>query len=185
MEALALTIRLSHPRCPFCHETVEPSEVPAPCLACRAWHHSACLAEARERCAACGVHAANAPTTVLVRERVRASIDVSIRDRVWSAALWVGALVATFVINDSVIPAFRKMFGEVGVCLPLATELALGVSGWVWGLGILSLLHAASLVQSRQTRAHLRVAAFLVGVLGVAFACWALFLPLIELNQRL
>jgi hypothetical protein len=185
MDAVALTIRLSHPRCPFCHETVEPSDVPAPCLACRAWHHAACLGEARHRCAACGVHAANASTTVLMRERARASGDVSARERAWSAALWAGALAATFVINESVIPAFATMFREVGVCLPLATELVLGAGGWVWGLGILSLLHAASLVQSRQTRGHLRVAAFLVGVLGVAFACWALFLPLIELNQKL
>lgn len=180
-----LTIRLSHPRCPFCHETVEPNDVPAPCLACRAWHHTACLGEARQRCAACGVHATTAPSVVLVRERTQARALTSARERTWSAALWIGALGVAFGVNGSVIPAFAKMFKEVGVSLPLLTELVLGAGGWVWAIAVLSLLHAAALVQAQETGANLRIAAFLIAVLGIALGCVALFLPLCETIQKL
>jgi hypothetical protein len=173
-----------HPRCPFCHEPVEPADVPAPCLACRAWHHAACLDEARQRCAACGVHGASAPAAVLVRERTAVQVVPSRREQVWSAGLWILGLGVMYGINASVLPAFAKMFKEVGVCLPIATELALD-GGWVWSLAILTLLHAAALVTERGTRARLRLAAFAICVLGVILGIVALFLPLCQLSQPL
>jgi len=123
---------------------------------------------------------------VLVRERTQvARGGASTRERAWAATLWIGALAAMFGINESVIPAFEKMFKEVGVNLPLPTELLLGGGGWVWALSILSLLHAAALVQEQRTRVNLRVAAFVAGVLGGAFGVVALFLPLCSLTQKL
>ncbi len=42
------------PRCPFCHDAVEPSAAKEACPACMAWHHLECWNEHDTRCAACG-----------------------------------------------------------------------------------------------------------------------------------
>jgi len=40
-----------------------------------------------------------------------------------------------------VVPAFAKMFAEVGICLPTSTELIVGLPGWAWwGLSVLSIV---------------------------------------------
>ena len=46
-------VSVGHPRCPYCHDAIQPQQVKTPCMTCMAWHHSDC-AEEHERCAACG-----------------------------------------------------------------------------------------------------------------------------------
>lgn len=46
-------VSVEHPRCPYCHDAIQPQQVKTPCMTCMAWHHTAC-AEEHERCAACG-----------------------------------------------------------------------------------------------------------------------------------
>lgn len=48
------------PRCPFCHEDIDPGAAQRACESCRAWHHRDCFREAEERCCACGQAAAEA-----------------------------------------------------------------------------------------------------------------------------
>lgn len=47
-------LHLQHPRCPFCHDAVQPGATEkVACQACMAWHHGPCWAE-HGGCAACG-----------------------------------------------------------------------------------------------------------------------------------
>ncbi len=48
-----MTVQVQHPRCPFCHDPVVPSDGKAACDRCMSWHHVDCWAEGG-RCAACG-----------------------------------------------------------------------------------------------------------------------------------
>ncbi|MCO5169849.1 MAG: PHD finger domain-containing protein [Planctomycetes bacterium] len=182
MDVHALTIRVEHPRCPFCHGPVEPDDAAAPCLGCRAWHHSECLAEGAARCGACGRAAASAPARVRVTPR---QARAAARAHAWGLVLWLGACASVAAAHGAVLPAFRAMFREVGVSLPAATLAALGVGGWVWAVALLSLLHAAALCPDAPWRERLRAGAVATWVSGVALGVWALFLPLVETIQRL
>lgn len=51
---MSVAPKVEHPRCPFCHEQVGPSDEQLACNGCRAWHHQACWGEGEGRCAACG-----------------------------------------------------------------------------------------------------------------------------------
>jgi hypothetical protein len=62
----AKPVRLAHPRCPYCHDVVEPGVAQRACLACRAWHHEACWGEV-PRCSACGQAHAAAPSVAGLR----------------------------------------------------------------------------------------------------------------------
>ena len=43
---------IHHPRCPYCHQAVQPHEAKAACDGCMAWHHQECWEEL-SHCAAC------------------------------------------------------------------------------------------------------------------------------------
>lgn len=47
-------------RCPFCHESIEPSEDKVACNGCMGWHHAACWSE-HSGCSACSSTQAAAP----------------------------------------------------------------------------------------------------------------------------
>lgn len=126
---------------------------------------------------------AETPAAV-VDEADRASIEAS-RERIWSICLWVGTCGAFLAVDAWVFPAFRQMFREVGVTLPTITEAVLGTPRWSYGLGVLSLLHAAAVTSHAETRAQLRVAAFLALVLGVGLTLYGLFAPLLPGIQPL
>lgn len=126
---------------------------------------------------------AEAAPSVVVDDSERVSIEAS-RERIWSICLWVGACGAFAALQGWILPAFTRMFREVGVSLPALTEGLLGVPGVIYGLGVLSLLHAAVITRHAETREQLRVAAFLAGLLGVALTLYALFLPL-TMSQKL
>ncbi|MBX3472237.1 MAG: hypothetical protein KF878_35745 [Planctomycetes bacterium] len=182
MDACALTMHVEHPRCPFCHGRVEPDDPCAPCLGCRAWHHTECLEEAGARCGACGRPADRAPARVRVTPR---QARAAARSQAWAAGLWLGACASVLAVEGTVLPAFRSMFREVGVSLPRPTELVVGGGGWAWGLVLVTLLHAAALAPEGAWRERLRGGAVAAWVVGVAVGVWALFLPLFEICQKL
>jgi F0F1-type ATP synthase membrane subunit c/vacuolar-type H+-ATPase subunit K len=119
----------------------------------------------------------------IVDETERASIAAS-RERLWTICQWVVTCGLFGGLEWWVLPAFARMFREVGVSLPPITEAALGGPGVVYGLGVLSLLHAAAVTGDPETRGKLRVAAFLAAMLGVGLTLYALFAPLI-IDQKM
>lgn len=48
-------VKLSHNRCPFCHDDVRPEEEKQGCDHCMAWFHKECWTELNERCPACNI----------------------------------------------------------------------------------------------------------------------------------
>lgn len=59
LAAVMVEIDVKHPRCPFCHTAVLPSEDKTPCGECMSWHHTECWDE-HGRCSSCAGSAAPA-----------------------------------------------------------------------------------------------------------------------------
>lgn len=53
-------VTVERERCPFCHESIEPSADKVACNDCMGWHHAACWTE-HSGCAACASTRAAAP----------------------------------------------------------------------------------------------------------------------------
>jgi hypothetical protein len=47
-----VSAKVSHPRCPYCHDEVMPPDAKEACNGCMSWQHAACWDEL-SRCAAC------------------------------------------------------------------------------------------------------------------------------------
>lgn len=182
MELLQLPILVEHPRCPFCHDALGPADDATPCLTCRAWQHADCASEGAGRCGACRAVAHRAPVRVKVspREASRAA-----REQAWSLALWVVAGTLLLTANEVILPAFCRMYREVGMCLPVLTEWVLGEGRWVLGGALLTLLHAGALARDPVWRARLQAGAVAFMVASAALTVTALFLPLVVLDRRL
>lgn len=181
MELTQLPILVEHPRCPFCHDAVGPSDDATPCLTCRAWQHTDCAAEGAGRCGACRAIAERAPIRVSVprREVARAA-----RAQAWSIALWVVAW-SVILAAQTILPAFEAMFREVGCSLPPITVFTLGPGKWVWAGVVLSLLHGALLLREPVWRSRCEAGAVAAIFLGGAVGVVGLFAPLIETCQKL
>jgi hypothetical protein len=164
--------KLTHPRCPFCHEDVAAGAEQRGCPGCRAWHHQACWDESASRCAACGRE-----------EAVPAAGETGPGKGLYVSWALLGGLV--LLLQAAVLPAFSAMFLEVGVRLPEWTEFALG--RWRWALAMLPLtaLFMAASARRERSRSRWSLAAWLLGVGLVGFYAWALFLPLITVMQQL
>lgn len=120
---------------------------------------------------------------VVVDEAERASIAAS-RERIWTICQWVGVCAVFGGLEGWVFPVFARMYREVGVSPSAITEAVLGGPGVVYGLGVLSLLHAAAVIGNSETRGKLRVAAILAVALGLGLTLYALFVPLV-IDQRM
>lgn len=120
---------------------------------------------------------------VVVDQAERASIAAS-RERILSSCLWAVACGGFAGLEGWVFPAFSTMFREAGARLPAVTEAVVGTPGVVYGLGVLTLLHAATNMRSAESRGKLRIAAFLALMLGLGLTLYALFVPLIS-DQRM
>ncbi len=48
------SVKVEHPRCPYCHDEVVAGDPKVACLECMAWQHRECFAEQTGKCAACG-----------------------------------------------------------------------------------------------------------------------------------
>lgn len=125
-----------------------------------------------------------APPAVVVDEVEQQRIAAR-RDRTWSIALWVTTCSAFLAAETWLFPAFSQMFKEVGLSLPTITEVVLGTPRFVYALGVLSILHAATIVRDPETRGKLRVAAFLALILGVALTAYALLAPIAYYDDRM
>ncbi len=181
MELTQLPIVVEHPRCPFCHEGVGPEDEATPCLTCRAWQHTECAREGAGRCGACRALAARPPARARVSRR---EVMQAARAQAWSIALWVGAC-AVLLLAQGVLPAFEKMFREVGVTLPTVTEWTLGAGKWLWSGLVLTLLHGGLLARAPAWRDRCEAAAVATLVVGGALGVYGLFAPLLELPQKL
>lgn len=131
------------------------------------------------------VEVAPAETAVVVVDEEERLRSAARRERIWSICLWVGACGVFAGVQGWILPAFATMFREVGVSLPAVTEAVLGTPSMIYGLGVLSLLHAAVVTRDTTTRAKLRVAAWVAVVLGIVVTIYALFAPLMPGIQKL
>lgn len=114
----------------------------------------------------------------VVEEAERESIAAS-RERIWTVGQWVGVCAVFGGLEGWVFPAFTRLHWEAAVSPLAITEAVLGGPGVVYGLGVLSLLHAAAVTGDPETRGKLRVAAILAVALGLGLTLYALFVPLV------
>ncbi len=103
------------------------------------------------------------------------------------AALWSWVVLGALVL---IVPAFHRMFREVGVTLPPLTEVTLRASSLLvdWQALLPPLHLLASLPLLRLQRRHERPASLAIDVLGVAVLgtlLGALALPGVEIFQKL
>jgi hypothetical protein len=171
---------VSHPRCPFCHDDVRSGQLQCACNVCRAWHHRACWGEAQDRCAGCGSGATGRDVPLAGRVVLaRAHLPASAR---W---LWGLTLLGAAGFHHGVLPAFAKMFREVGVSLPRVTELILAGGHLLLAGAVLTLLFRASTTRDPQAARWQESLAWVVALGSVLASVYALFAPLTELPQRL
>lgn len=101
------------PRCPFCHDAVEPSAAMEACPACMAWHHLECWNEHDTRCAACG-GTRTAPPPDHGQARRDLITGVVFAGLVLFGVLGGGALGAAFFEGLAGAAALALIFGTLG-----------------------------------------------------------------------
>lgn len=172
-------------RCPYCHDECAPEADVAVCRGCLSRHHAACWEEGAA-CASCGAGEFLSAPAEGAREVVEATPTRLGMTR-GEIGLWV-ALVATSALVLGLVQgvsAFERMFAELGVELPLLTQLVLVPTRYPT---LLTLALVAWVATAAMARRHGR--AFVAVVLGgmvvsVPVLVIALCLPLIGLLQKL
>ncbi len=96
-------VEVERPRCPFCHEGVNPEMAKAACDACMAWHHKGCWGEGGG-CSACGARSSAVAAAIRPTPRGQAAVreEPAARPRrrrgrpVWKTALFT--VLATWLV---------------------------------------------------------------------------------------
>jgi hypothetical protein len=175
MEVVAL-------RCAYCHGDLGAGKR---CPACSTLLHDDCWILA-EFCPTLGCRP---PLRILLREALRRAPGAT----VWNLGWWLAVFSAVWVSLIGVVPAFEKMFTETGLSLPGATEALVAVSRFarsplgLWAATVLLVGSVAAFRQARSSPAVRRsyVALTLMGLAFFPFAVVALFLPQIQICQKL
>ena len=169
-------------RCPFCHEDCPPEADVVVCRGCLARHHAGCWTEGKA-CASCGgAEGLSAPVEAAQPAEQPWVLGMTRRE----VGLWVLLVgTAAFLLGMiQALGAFEQMFAEVGVPLPWLTEQVLWPSRHPSLATLAVVAWVATAALSRRHRLFNRIV--LVGVLiGIPLAVVGLFLPLIEIIQRL
>ena len=107
--------------------------------------------------------------------------------RTFDAFLVFGTPICVWAFLAGVVPAFARMFREVGVNLPPATEATLCLGGWArTPVGLLVLVSLLGLLRrANHTRPQLPTVVFVAGLVVVGLLGFSLFLPCIEITQKL
>ena len=180
-------VALPAPRCPYCHDDVRAGEAQHGCPGCRAWHHAACWSERAGRCAACGHDdgAAFERAVELERRLRRRAAPEPLPVPLTLLGAWVLLLAAVPAFKGLVLPAFSEMFQDVGVRLPLATQVALGPWSWLLAMLPFTALFLGALASTARGRERGGGAAMLLTFGLALFYVYALFCPLVQLCTRL
>lgn len=119
-------LRVAHPRCPFCHEAVVPSDAKAACTSCMGWQHEGCWAEAGGRCCACGLDEVEVVPEADSAALVESPLDVFIAYVLIVACMLLGGLA----VGGAVTIAFWTMAGPG---LAALAGLVAGIFGGLLG----------------------------------------------------
>lgn len=167
-EALAseeLSLKVTQPRCPFCHDEILPGSLQEACKACRAWHHEACWREGRSRCSACRAPAVT--QAIHVRVGGAASDEAGVDSDL--ATSWT--LIATASLAYSLILIPLREFGFHPKTLGYALTQAWGA---IPGLLALSSLFIASGMSARRWRQRFHRAAWVIVALTAVLTLYAM-----------
>lgn len=169
-------------RCAYCHDSL-PRSLAERCAECATSLHEECWKEAGA-CTTLGCARARPRVRLIVIPR-REGAGPGLRPESAAAAglTWVVAAACYWVL-----PAFRVMFEETGICLPGATGVLISIPSFVW-LVSAGLLSAALLLKDRrlsERRAwRVNVAAVVALLSSGPWIAWLLFLPLVGSIERL
>lgn len=170
-------------RCPFCHEECAPEVEVVVCRECLSRHHSACWGEGRA-CASCGAAEFLSAPLEATRPAEAATSTGLTRGEV---GLWITLIATSGVILGLVqaAGAFERMFAELGVELPVLTQLVLVPARHPTLVALALIVWVATAAMARRYhRAFVTVV--LAGVLvSVPVLIIGLFLPLIGLLEKL
>jgi len=108
----------------------------------------------------------------------------------WGTAIIVALYCGLQVPWLLTIPSFTQMFSEMGLgSLPALTELVLSVPMWVYltcgGLLVAAVVVKEAFVRNRIVNLTLNGAAIVAVMLAKAIMSWALFMPMIDMMQKL
>lgn len=139
-------VKLSHNRCPYCHDDVRPGEEKQGCDHCMAWFHKECWTELGERCPAChvGEQAASgreAPSSSSSQGALSAEAKLAIRETGYGFAIVSACLTAFILYHVAVYVALERDWGLepariAGVVLALIGLYGGAKAGHLFGLFI-------------------------------------------------
>ncbi len=187
MTTVRVRARTVPSRCARCLDDLDAD--PWSCPACATALHQDCRLEWGPcPTLGCSPRGAGVELTIRLSERHRwfgRVCDVLARAFDWSVLY--GTPIGVWAFLAGVAPAFARMFREVGVNLPPATEATLWLGSWArTPVGLLALVGLLDLLRrANRTRPQLPAVVFVAGLVVVGLLGFSLFLPCIEITQKL